>query len=380
MIKKQKWPIFGAELIKNNNNDLKTEIYKYISFYKKKQFCILSYLLPFSSENNNILLNNDKVSLIYKLILKCLSTPTNYYIFKYLYLLPARSLYYNNAYEELIDIIKDAPSCDLNTVSKTENIFIQKINYELNEIYKKRYPNRQIFEKINNPEIPNEISKNNPNIELIEEFLGFNPDYIPGKIVKEEIQTILKTKFLELIRIEYYTKFFGVEDFKKMINDKKEISLDNKTEEDNEEIDMNEEKDEKEKLIKVNISNQDYQIEDKLLMNLSNKLGNEFKKIIIEDGKIEEEDDNVINSLIRYIFVNKKSINNKIKVKIGFKKDLKVHIKDNICLPEFLFDYVEKDNYVDFLDINRIKQDEKLLEKDDIFISIYSKTYLNNNE
>ena len=37
----QKWPLFGSELIKFNNNDLKTKIYKYISF--KKNFCILSY-------------------------------------------------------------------------------------------------------------------------------------------------------------------------------------------------------------------------------------------------------------------------------------------------------------------------------------------------
>ena len=49
-IDQQKWPLFGAQLILNNNNDLNTEIYKYTCFYRKQKFCILSYLLPCRSE------------------------------------------------------------------------------------------------------------------------------------------------------------------------------------------------------------------------------------------------------------------------------------------------------------------------------------------
>ena len=380
---RQKWPIFGAQLIKNNNNDLKTEIYKYISFYKKTPFCILSYLLPYTNDNknnNNELLSNDnRKVLIYQLILRCLSNATNYCIFKYLYLLPSRSLYYNNAYEELIDVIKGDSSCDLNTTLPIEKVFIQKVKYELNEMYIKRYPNREKPQKIEKPELPKEIVEYNPSGLIIEQFLGFNPDYVPGEIVKEEIETIVRAKYLELLRIEYFTTYYKTDDLKKLINENKEINLKNKEENENKNIETNEQLDEKEKVIKVDISNEEYQKEEnKLMINISKKLGPTVNKIIIEDGTIAL-DENVINSLIRYIFINKKPIKNMMEANIRLKKELKDHIKDNICTPEFLYDYVDRHNYVDFLDINRIKKDEKFLQKDDIFFSIDSKAYINKN-
>jgi len=379
--KRQKWPIFGAELIKNNNNDLKTEIYKYISFYNKKPFCILSYLLPYTSGNNNyykLISHDNRKIMIYQLILKCFSNTTNYLIFKYLYLLPARSLYYKNAYEELKDIIKNDSSCNLKMTTPIEEVFIQKVKYELYEIYKKRYPNREKLQKIERPEFPEDIGKYNRNILIIEEFLGFNPDFIPGEIVKEEIQTIVKSRYLELLRIEYFTTYYKIDDLKKLINENKEINLNNKKENENKNIEINEKLDEKEKIITVDISNKDYQKdEDKLINNISKKLGSKVNKIIIEDGTIVYDEDNVINSLIRYILINKKPINNKIQVNIKLKDKIKEHIKDNICIPEFLYDYVDRHNYVDFLDINRIKKDEKLIEKDDIYVSINSKAYIN---
>ena len=112
------------------------------------------------------------------------------------------------------------------------------------------------------------------------------------------------------------------------------------------------------------------------MMDVSEKLGPTVNKFIIKDGTIQS-DDNVINSLIRYILINKKPFNNRMNAKINLKRDLKAYIKDNVCIPEYLIDYVDKHNYVDFLDINRIKKDEKLLDKDDIFISIDSKAYIN---
>ena len=380
---KQKWPIFGAELIKNNNNNLKTEIYKYTCFYKKKQLCILSYILPYSGEQkyNNKLLTHDNIKeMVKNILLKCLLKPTNYCIFKYLYLIPARSLYYKNVYEELKDIIKGDSSYDHKNTNQIEEIFIQKINYELNEMYKKRNPNNKNvkLEKIEEPVLPNDIVQCNPNISILEEFLGFNPDYIPGEIVKEEIQTIINTRYLKLIRIEYFTTYYKIDDLKKIINENKEINLDNKKENKyNNNDDKNEKLDEKEKTITIDISNIEYQKEEnKLIFDVSQKLGRSVKKFIIEDGKIQF-DDNVINSLIRYILINKKPINNRMRAHINLKNELNLHIKDNVCIPEYLIDYVDKHNYVDFLDINRIKKDEKFLEKDDIFISIDSKAYIN---
>ena len=382
--KEQKWPIFGAELIKNNENDLKTEIYKYTCFSKKKQFCILSYFLPYSGDNknNNDLLSSDnKKKMIHELLSICLSNQTNYYIFKYLYLLPGRNLYYKNVYEELKDIIKDSSFYNLNNTTEIEKVFIQKIEYELNEIYKKRYPNSKEIEKKNleDPSLPNNISLYNPHITSVEEFMGFIPDFIPGKIVKEEIQTLVNTRYLILIRIEYFTNFYKIDDLKKIIDEKKEINCDNENENENEnkDIDTKEKVSEEQKTITVDISNMDYQkVENQLIFDVSEKLGPTIDKFIIEDGTIRI-DDNVINSLIRYVLINKKPINNRMSAKINLKKDLNTHIKDNVCIPEYLIDYVDKHNYVDFLDINRIKKNEKLLEKDDILISIESKAYIN---
>ena len=106
----QKWPLFGAELIKYNNYDLKTEIYKYSSFHTN--FCILSYLLPCKSElekkDKKYIINDSNLEeLTYQLISKCFTNGGNYNLYKYLYLLPSRSLYYKNAFEELVNIIKN---------------------------------------------------------------------------------------------------------------------------------------------------------------------------------------------------------------------------------------------------------------------------------
>ena len=48
----------------------------------------------------------------------------------------------------------------------------------------------------------------------------------------------------------------------------------------------------------------------------------------------------------------------------------------NKCIPQFVCAYADKHNYVDFLDIYRIKIDETFLKKDDILININSGAYL----
>ena len=369
----QKWPLFGAQLIENNNNDLKTEIYKYISFNKNK-FCILSYLLPYE-EGKNEDVKIDVKTMIYQLILKCLIGSGNYFIFKYLYLIPARSLYYRNAYEELISNIKDNSTYNMEHLKNNEEIFIKMINYEVNEIFKQRNPNSKKIQKIDKPEFPKEIAENNPDIKIISEFIGYIPDFIPGEIVKKEFQVIIKSKYFELLRIEYFTKYYDLNEFKNILNEQKGIDI--KTEDNKKDIDINEILNEKEKTIKVDISNEDYQKDEYRLINkISKKFGKSVDKFIIED-KLFSNDENIINSMVRYILINKKPINNKINISIRFRKDIKVHVKDNMCTIGFLIDYVDRHNYVDFLDINRIKKDEKFLLKDDIYISIESTAYIN---
>ena len=100
-----------------------------------------------------------------------------------------------------------------------------------------------------------------------------------------------------------------------------------------------------------------------------NKLSDEREEFIMKQS-------NKKNTLSKK---SSKDNNELISNDTELKMELKDHIKDNICTPEFLYDYVDRHNYVDFLDINRIKKDEKLIEKDDIFVSINSKAYINKN-
>ena len=375
--KGQKWPLFGSELIKNNNNNLNIKIYKYISLYKK-HFCILSYLLPCTSEINSenqeeFIKENDLKALIYQIIMKCFSSGGNYCLYKYLYLLPARSLNYKNAFEELYNSIKEEQSYDFSIKDKYEKNFIDKINYELKKIYnKKEEKNEEKEEKIEDlkkPLLHEDLKEYNEDIIEIQNFIGLNPDYIPGEIIKEKFEVLVKEKFLELIRIEYITKSYTLDELKNNLNENMDNNLNNK--DNNKSIEIDEKFDEKENIIKVDISNKDYQKdENELITKIADKLVGE-KKLIIEDGLIED-DNKGISTLIRYILLSKKPFKNIMDANIGVKKDLKEEIKDNICLPGEVFDFVDKRNYVDFLDINRIKKDGEFIQKDDIFIRIDS--------
>ena len=328
----QKWPLFGSELIKYNNNDLKTQIYKYISF--KKKFCILSYILPYDTElkeekiKYNITDDNIK-KLIFQLISKCFSNGGNYNLFKYLYMLPARSLYYRNVYEELIDMIKD------NTNYKFTNV---------EDIKKKNY-------------IRNIQNKNKNNF-------GFYPDIIPGEIIREEFELLVRTEYLDLIRIEYFTKYYTLNELKKYIKENtenKEKKLLNKKN------DKNINKDNKENVLKFDISNTNYQIEENVKISKINKRLNNLNKVIIEDGMIENGNKGIY-SLVRYIFINKKSLKNRIEVKLKFK-----NIFNKERYPYYIIDYVDQYNYADFFDIIRFKIDKTILKKNDIQMIIESK-------
>ena len=371
----KKWPLFGSELIKNEKN-IKAEIFKYICFYNKNKLCVLSYLLPCSCEiyinkENELLDDNIIKEMAKQLISKCLLDGGNYCLFKYLYLLPARNLQYQNAYEELVNINSgDSPLKDHN-IKNNEKHFIDKINYELNDIYKKRNLKDKTIKEIEKPELPKELDECNPDIKAVTEFIGFKPDFIPGDIVKEEFQSIVKSKFLQLIRVEYYTKYFKIDEIKNIINEKKSIKGNDY------QLNNKETFDEKEKIIKVDISNPGYQInENELIMKISKKL-EKAKKLIIEDESNPDKI-NSIKTFIRYIFINKKPINNKIEAHFSYKNKLSEKIKANSNIPDFLINYVDRHNYVDILDIYRINRDENLIEKDDILIQINSKAYLDN--
>jgi len=365
----QKWPLFGAELIKYNNNDIKTEIYKYISF--KKDFCILSYFLPCETELKegkvkNPLNEDIKKGLVSKLISKCFSKEGNYELFKYLYLLPARSLFYKNAYEELLNIIKD--KYNFNDMEIIQNFYLDKINYELAN-YTKKNSNSEEMQNLKKPDIPLIIKDSYRESSSTKYNNGFCPEIVPGEIIREEFEPLVKTKYLDLITIEYFTKYYTLDELKKYLNENKEKESLNNSYDKN--INKEEKVDNKEKALKIDISNPTYHIEENDKISKINKRLNIVDKFIIEDNMIEEKNKGIY-SLVRYIFINKKPLKNIIAAKLKINNSLKK------SYPKYIQDYVDKHNYVDFFDIIRFKKDEKILQKSDIVMSIESQYYPEN--
>jgi hypothetical protein len=183
----------------------------------------------------------------------------------------------------------------------------------------------------------------------------------------------VNTQRLELMRFAYYTKYYDIDKFKKEVIAQYDVKMADKATE--KKIETDEKFNENEGIITVDISNKNYQKdESRLINNISKKL-EKAKKLIINDGILDNKD--TINTFIRFILINKKPFNNRIEANIVLKKGINKNIKDNICIPELLYDYVDRHNYLDILDINKIKKDEDFLNDDDLFISIKSKSYLN---
>ena len=373
----QKWPLFGAELIKYNNYDLKTEIYKYSSFHNN--FCILSYLLPCKSElekkDKKYIINDSNLEeLAYQLISKCFTNGGNYNLYKYLYLLPSRSLYYKNAFEELVNIIKNNGAYNISFINKIENFYIEKIKYELNEVNRAKNPSGEGIENLAEPILPEDIN----DLKLLESnkiknYTGLIPDFIPGEIIREEFESMVKTSNSDLIKIEYFTKYYSIDELKQYISENQGKELKNKNNDEN--IDLLEDKDQEKNTIKIDITNKKYKLdENDLILNINEKL-NEYKKFIIEDRMIEDKNKG-INSLVRYIFINKKFFKNRFRANIKINKYLNEETLNNMCIPILSIDYALGVNYADFLDINRIKKDESFIEKNSISMNIKSKFFL----
>ena len=72
-----------------------------------------------------------KKKLIIDILNNCLKEKNNYYLFKYIYLMPSRNILYNNLYEEMISILKDEKIFDLEELEIKEKNFIKRIENEI---------------------------------------------------------------------------------------------------------------------------------------------------------------------------------------------------------------------------------------------------------
>ena len=258
-----------------------------------------------------------KKKILIDIINNCLGEKENYALFKYIYLMPARSLLYKNLYEEIMLYLKEDKSLNLEKFKEKEQKFIKNIEKEIEiSIEKAKKKSKKssseysynFDEDRNDNDDEEDLYRNDPPIseefkcfdKNIKKFIGFNSDIIPGEIVREEIVQIATSNSLAMYRLIYYTKYFKVEELRKnLLNNKdkkneneeskekkgEDQKTDNKEEEKKEENKEKEKKEEEKKENKNKKEKQEEKKEDKEKEKVEKDKSNE------EENKKKGEDE-----------------------------------------------------------------------------------------
>ena len=344
---KQKWPLFGERLI---NGDINQEIYEYIiPDHDKNYLCLLSILFPSKYHpHRKIKIKEEQKRKILLNFIKCIyDDRNNYTLFKYLYTMPSRSLKYLNLYDEIIEYL------DIYNLSDhTFNIEIMK-NKEIK--YK-----TQVEEEIKN-NIKNAIEKDNNkkndensfefNYEDldIDKFNGFIAQIIPGEIIREEIYGITKNDNNAIYKIHYYTKYYKLNDLREKLLNNKKIEEEDKKEGNLEQEIIISELEESPNIVKYDISKK---TENSIIYRIYN---DNNKNFIIED-KTRVNENNVKNTLIRYILTNKGEDSKNYRFNTKFKY-FKIQQILNSFNPNIINDSVNKDDIKSFMILQRLRDD-----------------------
>ena len=405
---KNYWPLFGERLIleedgtKDNNTKLKKHIFKYLSiFHNNPNYCLLALLFPEkNNDNGNLIEENERIKLIYDLLKLMLLGRGNYCLFKYVYLIPARSIYYNNLYEEMIDVLENENKINnnlfnLEEIKKNADICIKRINYEIEKAIK--YLDGPIFYdnylKKEEYKLPEKMQKYYVKSDEVEKFIGVNPNFIQSDIVKEKITIIASGTYMFLIRLEYFTKYKTQEEIRNNLkSDKKEELEEDKNQENNKEKDIKGEKDhnsdsnpalkknindteinsddDNDRILKYDISEIKKEIDGKdFMFDIFRKMSrNSFEKVIIEDSSITNKN-KIKSTLIRFIIISSQNVDNDMHIKL-MEKDIPDDVKENYYYPNFFIDSIKQRNISNFLNINRIRSELPFLKPHHIGINI----------
>ena len=422
------WPLFGERLImeekdrNNNKNNMKLKlrkhIFKYIGIrHKYEKYCLLSLLFPEEDdkkENGNkskeLIDENERIKLIYDLLKLILIGRGNYCLFKYIYLLPARSLYYKNLYEEMIDILEEKNNkklYDLREIKKNADICIKRINFEVDKTIKDlKYIDYDKYKKTGEYILPEMMKKYYIDNYKVENFIGINPNMIPSDIYSEEIKIIASGTNMYLIRLKYFTKYKTPEEIRNNLTNKIEMSnitgkekndnikiKENKKEErnkknedkkrqssQNQDLGEEEEEEDDEENNEEELYSDEEDSEKMDISIFNNELdGKEFmfkiieklqrtKKIIIEDSSIENKE-NIKPSLIRFIILSTQDSESDIHIRIS-KNNIPNEINLNYYYPDFFIDNIKEKNISNFMNIFRIRNDLRFLGTKHIGINI----------
>ena len=411
------WPLFGERLImedngqtSENNNDsknkLKKHIFKYIGpIQKKPNYSLLSLLFPYSDEFKNSkrckyynIEEKERLQFIYDLLKLMLIGKGNYCVFKYIYLLPSRSIYYNNLYEEMIDIIEEENKVNnnlfnLDEIKKNSELCINRIKYEVYKTINDLKNNNIYFDDYKNDEkykLPEKMSKYYIDSDEVEKFIGTNPNMILSDILKEEIQIIAAGTNMYLIRLEYFTKYKTKDEIRYNYNkledkkpqDKKEKEKKYDEKKKGNKIDLNQNLNEEEnksesprssdeddnRILKLDISDIKEELDGKeFIFDMTKKL-QRLSKIVIEDPSIKNKK-NVKSSLIRFIILSTQSSDSDMHIKI-LEKEIPNDVRENYYYSNFFIDSIKKKNISNFCNLYRIRYDIPFLKNNHIGINI----------
>jgi hypothetical protein len=235
---------------------------------------------------------------------------------------------------------------------------------ELDDNYKKRIKKLEMYfiEKINGKILPDDIREYNPDTKFIESINKYSFEYIPGEIVKKEIKIITQTKYMEIIRIEYFTKFYSVESIK----EKYKIKKDNNNTNLKEKINC---------LIELEDNKQKY--------NIDNEVINKFKngeKITMKFSPINDEMEKDVKTIISFILVNKKPFCNEFEFKTRYRSELSQEIKNNsFGISAAFHNFIYSNYYKVITYVQRKTLNKEFFENDDLFIEIKTKLVIDSN-
>ena len=159
----------------------------------------------------------------------------NYPLFKYLYLIPSRSLLYKNLYSEIEKFLEfwDNPqsSLPLDKMKKKEKEYKEFVNEEVQAILKstlneneeqKRYGSYEgDFDEFEYEDLYKDKFFKCKD-KRMKNFTGFIGEIIPGKVIREEIFGIAKNSGLAMYRIQYFTKYYQLDELRdRLLNPEK---------------------------------------------------------------------------------------------------------------------------------------------------------------
>ena len=305
-----------------------------------------------------------------------------YPLFKYIYLMPSRTLKYKNLYEEMKELLKNEVNLDKNKQKEEE--YINRIEVDIQESIKKM---KELENKYDNEE---EEADSDDDRDLysqfhhqkkekekkfscsIDNFIGFNTEIIPGEIIFEKIKkSSSQYHNYHIYRVEYITKYYKVEELRNKLLNKNinEIKEEEKKDDKNEIKEENKEGEEGGK--KEEEEDNDYEVYDISNINemeyICSKASN---NIIIKDKNIKDKK-NCRCTLVRYLYFNDDNSNNDINVEI-YKKDSMNYLSDINCFlsPMEVKNSLSNKNVLCIFSIYGIKEDLPFLNENDIKLSI----------